>query len=76
MSFNVSELLELAVHYQNIWKEAELQLFEKLITTTTKGDGKYMQSKLKTWKKRIKKLSWSSRFIRHALQCLICIKTK
>ena len=32
MSFNVSEANEWVPQYEKIWKEAELQLFEKLTT--------------------------------------------
>ena len=54
MSFSVSEAPEWVLQYRNIWNEIESQLFEKLATGPIKGEGKYVQGKLKTWKDRIK----------------------
>ena len=52
MSFNVSEEKEWVSQYKKIWNEVESQLFEKLATEPIKG--KYVYSKLKMWKERIK----------------------
>ena len=41
------------LHYQNIWNEADSQLFEKLTRGPIKGESKYIHGKLKTWKKHI-----------------------
>ena len=54
MSFNVYEIPELVIHYQNIWNEVELQLFKNLTKEPLKEEAKYTQGKLKAWKKRIK----------------------
>ena len=54
MSFNVSEAKEWVSQYKKIWNEVESQLFEKLATEAIKGEGKYIHSKLKTWKERRK----------------------
>ena len=54
MSFNVSEARERVSQYKKIWNEVESQLFEKLATEPTKGEGKYVHGKLKMWKERIK----------------------
>ena len=53
MSFNVSEAKELVPQSKKIWTENESQLFEKLATGPIKGEGKYVNGKLKTWKERI-----------------------
>ena len=50
MSFNVSELSEWVVHYNNIWNEVDSQLFQKLATKPIKEEDKFMRGKLKTWK--------------------------
>ena len=42
------------LQYRKVWNEVELQLFEKLATEPIKGEGKYMDGKLKTWKERTK----------------------
>ena len=54
MSFNVSEAAEWVLQYRNIWNEVESQLFEKLATGLTKGEGKYVHGKLKMWNEHIK----------------------
>ena len=54
MSFNVSEEKEWVSQYKKILNEAESHLFEKLATEPIKGEGKYVHSKLKTWKEHIK----------------------
>ena len=54
MSFNVSEEREWVSQYKKILNEAESHLFEKLATEPIKGEGKYIHSKLKTWKEHIK----------------------
>ena len=50
MSFNVSEEKEWVSQFKRIWNEVESQLFEKLAIVTIKREGKYVYSKLKTWK--------------------------
>ena len=40
--------------YKKIWNEVESQLFGNLATKPIKGESKYVQGKLKTWKERIK----------------------
>ena len=54
MSFNVSEGKERVSQYKRIWIEIESQLFEKMATEPIKGEGRYVNGKLKTWKERIK----------------------
>ena len=54
ISFNVSEEKEWVSQYKKILNEAESYLFEKLATEPIKREGKYVQSKLKTWKEHIK----------------------
>ena len=54
MSFNVSEEKEWVPQYKKIWSEFESQLFEKLAIEPIKGEGRYVNGKLKTWKERIK----------------------
>ena len=54
MSFNVSEEKEWVSQYKKILNETESHLFEKLATEPIKGEGKYIHSKLKTWKEHIK----------------------
>ena len=51
MSSNVPEANEWVPQYKNIWNEAESQLFTKLTTEPIKS--KYVNGKLKMWKKRI-----------------------
>ena len=48
MSFNVSEVPEWALHYQNICNQVKSQLFEKLATEPLNGEDKFMHGKLKT----------------------------
>ena len=50
MSYNVSEEKEWISQSKKIWNEVESQLFETLATELIKGDGRYIQGKLKTWK--------------------------
>ena len=54
MSFNVSEAKERVLQNKKIWYEVESHLFEKLTTYSVKGEGKYVDVKLKMWKERIK----------------------
>ena len=54
MSFNVSEAPEWVLQCKNIRNEVESQLLEKLTTEPIKGDGKYINGKLKMWKEHIK----------------------
>ena len=54
VSFNASEEKGWTSQYKKIWNEVESQLFGKLVTEPTKGEGKYVYGKLKTWKERIK----------------------
>ena len=54
ISFNVSEEKDWVSQYKKIWNEVKSQLFEKLATEPIKVKGKYVYSKLKTWKERIK----------------------
>ena len=49
------EFAEGVLHYPNFWNEVEPQLFEKLTTDPIKGEGKYIQGKLKGWSKQF---SW------------------
>ena len=55
MSFNVGdeENMGWLDRYQGIWKEVESQLFESLSKEPVQDD-KYLRSKLKTWKEKIK----------------------
>ena len=54
ISFNVSEEKEWASRYKIIWNEVESQLFEKMATEPIKGESRYVNGKLKTWKERTK----------------------
>ena len=54
MSFNVSEEKECVAQYEKIWDEVESDLFKKLAIEPIKGEGRYVNGKLKTWKERIK----------------------
>ena len=54
MSFNVCEEKAWKTQYENIRNEVESHLFEKMVTEPIKGEGKYINGKLKTWKERIK----------------------
>ena len=75
MSFNISEEEAWKAQYKKIWGEVEPQLLEKLVTEPIKKESRYVNGKLKTWKKRHKnKFSWSNCSIRHALQCNGCAK--
>ena len=58
MSFNIFEAKEWVFQYKNIWNEVESQLFDKLATEPTKGEGKYVHRKLKIWKECIKTNSY------------------
>ena len=55
MSFNVSEVKEWVSQYKKIWNEVESQLFEKMVTESIKGGGRYVRGKLKMWKERLTK---------------------
>ena len=48
MSFNVSEENEWVSQYIKIWNEVESQLFEKMATEPTKGEGRYVHGNLET----------------------------
>ena len=52
--FNVFEVRQRLFLYPKIWNEFDLHLFEKLTREPIKEKGKYMHSKLKKWKERIK----------------------
>ena len=52
MPFDVSGAREWVSQYKKIWNEVELQVFEKLTAEPIKG--KYVHSKLKMLKERIK----------------------
>ena len=54
MSFNVSEARECVSQYKKIWNEVGSQLFENLASEPMKGEGKYVQCKLKMRKEHIK----------------------
>ena len=54
ISFNVSEEKEWASRYKKIWNEVQSQLFEKMATEPIKGESRYVNGKLKTWKERTK----------------------
>ena len=54
MSFNVSEEKTWKAQYEKIWNEVKPHLLEKLATEPIKREGRYVNGKLKTWKKRIK----------------------
>ena len=54
MSFNVSEEKAWKAQYKKIWNEVDSQLFEKMMTEPIKGEGRYINSNLKTWKELIK----------------------
>ena len=54
MSFTVFEEKEWVSQYKKIWNDVESQLFENLATEPIKGEGRYVHSKLKTWKQCIK----------------------
>ena len=48
MSFNVCEEKAWKTQYENIRNEVESHLFEKMVTEPIKGEGKYINGKLKT----------------------------
>ena len=52
MSFDVENHKEWVDKYEKVWEEVESQIFEKLSTKPVR-DGKYVNSKLKTWKDKI-----------------------
>ena len=54
MWFNASEEKAWKAQYEKIWKEDESQLFEKMATEPKKREGRSVNCKVKTWKKRIK----------------------
>ena len=54
MPFNVSQEKEWVPQYKKTWSEVELQLFENMATELIKGEGRYNNDQLKTWKERIK----------------------
>ena len=54
MSFNASEEKVWQTQYKKIWNEAESLLFEKMLTEPIKKDSRCINSKLKTWKERIR----------------------
>ena len=54
MPFNVSEEKAWKAQYKKIWNEVDSQLFEKMMTEPIKGEGRYINSNLKTWKELIK----------------------
>ena len=54
MSFNISKEKEWVSQYKKIWNQTEPQLFERIATEPIKGEGRYVNDKLKTWKERIK----------------------
>ena len=54
MSFNVSEEKTWKAQYEKIWNEVKPHLLGKLATEPIKREGRYVNGKLKTWKKRIK----------------------
>ena len=75
MSFSVSEAPEWVLQYRNIWNEVESQLFEKLATGPIKGEGKYVQGKLKTWKDRIK-ANFHDRDVSYDMYCNVTAMLK
>ena len=48
MSFNVCEEKAWKTQYENIRNEVESHLFEKMVTEPIKGEGNYINGKLKT----------------------------
>ena len=50
MSFNIFEEKASRTRYEKIWNEAESQLFEKMATEPIKGEDRYVNGNLKTWK--------------------------
>ena len=54
MPFNVSEEKAWKAQYKKIWNEVDSQLFEKMMTEQIKGEGRYINGNLKTWKELIK----------------------
>ena len=54
MPFNISEEEAWKAQYKKIWGEVEPQLLEKLVTEPIKKESRYVNGKLKTWKKDIK----------------------
>ena len=54
MSFSVSEENQWVSQCKKIWNAIESQLFQKMATELIKREGRYINSKLKTWKERIK----------------------
>ena len=54
MPFNVSEEKAWKAQYKKIWNEVDSQLFEKMMTEPIKGEGRYINGNLKTWKELIK----------------------
>ena len=54
MLFSGSEEKQCVSQYKTIWNAIESQLFEKMATEPIKREGRYINSKLKTWKQCIK----------------------
>ena len=54
--------------YGEIWNEVESQLLEKLATEPMKGEGRYIDGKLKTWKERIE-TNFHGRDVPHDMYC-------
>lgn len=54
MPFSLSEFPDWVLHYRSIWKEIELQLYEKMTTELIKREGKYMYGKLEMRKEHVK----------------------
>ena len=55
--------------------KVEMHLIEKLTTQPLKGESKYMNSELKTWKEHIK-TCFHVQNIRHVLQCNSSVKER
>ena len=53
MSFIVSEEKDWVAQYKKIWNEVESQLFEKMVTEPIRREGRYINGKLKSWKKHM-----------------------
>ena len=69
MSFNVSDVTKCALHYKNIWKEVESQLFGKLTIEPVKRECKCFHGKLKTWKERIIKKNFYGQDVPYNMYC-------
>ena len=69
MSFIVSEVPGWVLQYRNIWNEVKSQLFEKLTTEPTKGEGKYVHGKLKMWKERILHTNFHGQDVPYVMYC-------